>query len=58
SEHQSRPAESTEAGTPLPGTPPDHSILTPAFEKLCDVIARLRSPDGCPWDRDQTLATI
>jgi MazG family protein len=25
---------------------------------LCDVIARLRSPDGCPWDREQTLATI
>ncbi|WP_417391787.1 nucleoside triphosphate pyrophosphohydrolase [Gimesia sp.] len=58
SEHQSQPAEPTEAGTPLPGTPPDYSILTPAFEKLCDVIARLRSPDGCPWDREQTLATI
>ena len=44
--------------TPEPGTPPDYSILTPAFEKLCDVIARLRSPEGCPWDREQTLESI
>jgi MazG family protein len=25
---------------------------------LCEVIAKLRSPEGCPWDRQQTLATI
>lgn len=43
---------------PPPGSPPDYTILTPAFEKLCDVIARLRSPEGCPWDRAQTLETI
>ncbi|QDU53051.1 nucleoside triphosphate pyrophosphohydrolase [Gimesia panareensis] len=43
---------------PAPGSPPDYTILTPAFEKLCDVIARLRSPEGCPWDRAQTLETI
>jgi tetrapyrrole methylase family protein / MazG family protein len=24
------------------------------FESLVDIIARLRSPDGCPWDRKQT----
>ena len=29
-----------------------------AFRRLCDVVAKLRSPDGCPWDREQTLATI
>ncbi|QDU05873.1 Nucleoside triphosphate pyrophosphohydrolase [Gimesia chilikensis] len=46
------------SSAPLPGTPPDYSILTPSFEKLCDVIARLRSPEGCPWDRAQTLETI
>ena len=40
------------------GTPPDHGQLGPAFRELCDVIARLRSPTGCPWDREQTLATI
>jgi len=40
------------------GTPPDYEQLIPAFRKLCDVIARLRSPTGCPWDRQQTLASI
>lgn len=58
SDQQSQPPETTGAKSPLPGTPPDYNILTPAFEKLCDVIARLRSPEGCPWDREQTLETI
>jgi tetrapyrrole methylase family protein/MazG family protein len=43
---------------PTPGTSPDPQRLGPAFQKLCDVIARLRSPTGCPWDRVQTLTTI
>lgn len=25
-----------------------------AFQKLVNIIARLRAPDGCPWDREQT----
>ena len=54
----SRPADTEGDASPRPGTPPEYSILTPAFEKLCDVIARLRSPEGCPWDRAQTLETI
>ena len=41
-----------------PGTPPDAQRLGPAFRELCEVVARLRSPTGCPWDREQTLATI
>lgn len=32
--------------------------MGPAFLRLVEVIARLRSPDGCPWDRQQTLETI
>jgi MazG family protein len=24
------------------------------FEKLCEIVARLRAPGGCPWDREQT----
>src|SRR5208282_764565 len=28
------------------------------FEKLVAVQARLRAPDGCPWDREQTHATL
>lgn len=29
-----------------------------AFERLIEVIARLRSPQGCPWDRVQTHQTL
>ena len=28
------------------------------FATLIDIIARLRSPDGCPWDRKQTHASM
>ena len=40
------------------GVPPDADRVQTAFRSFCEVIARLRSPDGCPWDREQTLATI
>ncbi|MDE3084554.1 MAG: MazG family protein, partial [Verrucomicrobiota bacterium] len=29
-----------------------------AIEDLCRTVARLRAPDGCPWDREQTHATL
>ncbi len=29
-----------------------------AFEELCRVMARLRAPDGCPWDQEQTIASL
>jgi MazG family protein len=29
-----------------------------AFEELVEVMARLRGPDGCPWDREQTLESL
>jgi MazG family protein len=29
-----------------------------AFEKLLGVCRRLRSPEGCPWDREQTLESM
>lgn len=29
-----------------------------AFERLVEIIARLRAPDGCPWDREQTHHTL
>ena len=29
-----------------------------AFEKLVSVMRTLRSPEGCPWDRDQTLQSL
>jgi tetrapyrrole methylase family protein/MazG family protein len=31
---------------------------TAAYQALRDVVARLRAPDGCPWDREQTHASL
>ncbi len=28
------------------------------FERLLDIMRTLRSPEGCPWDREQTLASL
>jgi MazG family protein len=28
------------------------------FEKLCRIVAQLRAPGGCPWDREQTNETL
>jgi tetrapyrrole methylase family protein/MazG family protein/ATP diphosphatase len=28
------------------------------FQRLVDIMRRLRSPDGCPWDREQTIQTL
>ena len=32
--------------------------MTEAFDKLCEVVAQLRGPEGCPWDREQTNETL
>ena len=29
-----------------------------AVDRLVAIMARLRGPDGCPWDREQTLETL
>src|SRR5438034_9223405 len=29
-----------------------------AFENLCEIVAKLRAPDGCPWDREQTHESL
>jgi nucleoside triphosphate diphosphatase len=28
------------------------------FDRLVEVVATLRSPEGCPWDREQTLESL
>ncbi|MBR1418265.1 MAG: nucleoside triphosphate pyrophosphohydrolase [Synergistaceae bacterium] len=28
------------------------------FDEIVNIIERLRAPDGCPWDREQTLDTL
>jgi tetrapyrrole methylase family protein / MazG family protein len=30
----------------------------PKFERLVEIMARLRAPGGCPWDREQNFDTI
>jgi ATP diphosphatase len=30
----------------------------PDLQKLVDLVARLRAPDGCPWDKEQTLENV
>ena len=37
-----------------PGAPASH----PAFDQLVRTMWRLRQPDGCPWDREQTHRSI
>lgn len=32
--------------------------LNSAFNKLCEIVARLRAPGGCPWDREQTHESL
>ncbi len=29
-----------------------------AFQELVDIMSRLRGPDGCPWDREQTIESL
>jgi MazG family protein len=29
-----------------------------AFQRLVDIMKRLRGPDGCPWDREQTIHSL
>ncbi len=36
--------------------PPDPAL--PGIDQLTDIIAKLRGPGGCPWDREQTHASL
>jgi ATP diphosphatase len=40
--------------------PPEARMTNPetALAHLLAIMARLRAPDGCPWDREQSFATI
>jgi MazG family protein len=35
-----------------------HSPAGERFQRFCELIARLRGPGGCPWDREQTHASL
>lgn len=47
-----------DTGLPGQGTPPNREEVSGEFLRLVEVVARLRAPDGCPWDRVQTLKSI
>ncbi len=32
--------------------------MSAAFDRLYDIVAQLRAPGGCPWDREQTHASL
>jgi tetrapyrrole methylase family protein / MazG family protein len=49
--HSKRPAKRKKAA-------PRVLSAGPAFARLVAVMARLRAPGGCPWDREQTHATL
>ena len=36
----------------------DYQQSTKSFSKLCDIVAKLRAPAGCPWDREQTNESL
>jgi tetrapyrrole methylase family protein / MazG family protein len=36
----------------------DREKRSPAFEKLVELMAMLRGPEGCPWDRKQTAESL
>ena len=44
--------------TALPEMSDPPSQITDHFAKLCDIVAKLRSPGGCPWDREQTNESL
>ena len=37
---------------------PDDPHAPPPIERLRGIVARLRAPDGCAWDREQTHASL
>jgi len=45
-------SELSQSGT----TGPQQSAI--CFQRLCDIVAKLRAPGGCPWDREQTHESI
>src|ERR1041384_3870072 len=36
----------------------DTSAAGSSFQRLCEIVAKLRAPGGCPWDRGQTHESL
>jgi XTP/dITP diphosphohydrolase/ATP diphosphatase len=52
------PAERSPADASQPQIATDPVRAAALFEQSVGIMARLRAPDGCPWDREQTFDTI
>ncbi len=55
---RSRPRKKSKPKPRRPKKSPRPQDPGPAFAKLAAVMARLRAPGGCPWDREQTHSTL
>jgi MazG family protein len=55
-----RDADSPQSSSTAPGSPvqTDPARAAALFEQSAAIMARLRAPDGCPWDREQSFDTI
>jgi ATP diphosphatase len=53
-----RPIDSVGGGRPLEPVPPTPDPRTDQLLRLIRIVERLRAPDGCPWDREQTLRSL
>jgi ATP diphosphatase len=47
-----------ERGSRSPAATPAQRIAPSQFAEAVEIMARLRAPDGCPWDREQTFDSI
>jgi len=52
------PPDSPKAQAPANNFQSDPARAAALFEQAVAIMARLRAPDGCPWDREQSFDTI
>ena len=52
------PPENTSPPVPAPATATRPAQAAALFEQSVAIMARLRAPDGCPWDREQSFDSI
>ena len=53
-----KPIQWTQSGTDVKLMPVYGSKVMTPFEELVEIMAKLRSEGGCPWDREQTHQTL
>jgi XTP/dITP diphosphohydrolase/ATP diphosphatase len=54
----SLPPENSNTGALAPAVASDPAQSAALFEESVRIMARLRGPDGCPWDREQSFDSI